>query len=86
VSREQRTRLNIMISEQTGAAAQPQAPGRSSRAEDEQAETDAEGAQADVQPETRPRSIFDLPFAQDADAERDVEPDGDDDATGSRRG
>ena len=83
MSREQRTRLNIMISEQTGAAAQPQAPGRSSRTEDEQ--TDAEH-EADAQPETRPRSIFDLPFAHDADAERDVEPDGDDDATGSRRG
>ncbi len=85
MSREQRTRLNIMISEQTGAAAQPQAPGRSSRAEDEQAETDAEH-EADAQPQTRPRSIFDLPFAQDP-AERAVEPDaGDDDATGSRRG
>jgi hypothetical protein len=74
-----------MISEQTAAGAQQRAPGRSTLTETEaeseteaEAEQDAEQQAEAPQPETRPRSVFDLPFANDVGAEREVAPDGDD--------
>ncbi len=93
MSRDQRTRLNVMISEQTGAA-RPGTPGRSTLAEHEAAESEAEQHAEAPMTDTRPRSIFDLPFANERAAAQDREQDHDGDAeadddgpvTGSRRG
>jgi hypothetical protein len=79
VSREQRTRLNILISEQTGAA-QP-APGRTTRTE--QLEDEQEAA-APLEQGTRRRSVFDAPHVADLEREpapESVEPTADDDTT-----
>jgi hypothetical protein len=74
MSRDQRTRLNVMISEQTAAGAQARAPGKTALTDEEL--TDEEKAaleqsaaevvvEGEVETAPRKRSVFDSPHADD---------------------
>jgi hypothetical protein len=80
VSRD-RTRLNIMISEQTGAAARTPAPGRTTRVEQLEDELQDEAEAAPLEQGTRRKSVFDAPHVDDVAREAGT-PAPDDDAPG----
>ena len=76
MSRDQRTRLNVMVSEQTAAGAQARAPGKTALTDEELTDEDKvalEESAAEIvvdgevaiEPAPRKRSVFDSPHADD---------------------